>query len=779
MAKVNWIPFIVFLLVAIECGVSQFIFDDQESFIEPTKYVDQKVKNLLLLKFASIDYELGRTLNNMKKQITNDLESKLLLNVNNRISKMEDEIRVMKEKCSLKENNEQELITNITDTLDSKINFSFKEMGLSINVSYNSLDEKMSKLTKNLKIKLDRSESKVAELGNNVSILHSEFEDKLKTSLESQRMKIIKSENVLQETYAFAVNNSVRMIQQLETYFNEKLSSSLTNITNLIQITNDRVDLESYNNSVTLSSFEQKMRDLQTEEKELITNITETLDSKINAKFLETSLTMNKSFALVEKKMSSLAESMKVKIDRSESKIAEIGQNVSILHSNFQEAFNNSLASIRMEIITKGENLQISVLMAVNNSLRMIQQLEAHFNDQLSLYVENFTKMIQISDKRAELESYNNNSTMLLLEQKINTLQKEKVNLEDEIMTAKTNLSVLKRQGIVERQAIQYQLNENYKEVSTWMNDTRKDQEKMFHVFANNLSDVVALGLQLSLVNDSFYHKTTAIQKQFQNVIQNVSNISAEIKQLELKTVLDIKNLGTETNKTAEQVLRFEIDLNSCKRQIEGLEKYQNVLKVQNNITFEQMRLIEGNMSIWNGQLQTAINLNNDVKAQKNNTILEFNRVMLNISNIRNTIRDFETYHANQNSRLGTIERRQTNISSTLSDLRNSLNYVGMGLIRLENGGSTYGRVELFYNGAWGTVCDDSWDSNDAYVACRMLGLSGGTPKSSAYYGQGSGSIWLDDLQCSGSESSLFACIHPAVGSHNCGHGEDAGVICS
>lgn len=56
---------------------------------------------------------------------------------------------------------------------------------------------------------------------------------------------------------------------------------------------------------------------------------------------------------------------------------------------------------------------------------------------------------------------------------------------------------------------------------------------------------------------------------------------------------------------------------------------------------------------------------------------------------------------------------------------------------------------------------------------------SGGTAKSSAYYGQGSGSIWLDDLQCSGSESSLFACVHPAVGSHNCVHGEDAGVICS
>lgn len=678
MAKLNWIPFILFILVAIKCGVAQIIFDDQESFTEPTNYVDQKVKNLLLSKFASIDYEMGRTLNDMKKQITSDLESKLLLNVNNRISKMEDEIRIMKEKCLLKENSEQELITNITDTLDSKINFSLKEMGLSNIVSYNSLEEKMSKLTKNLKIKLDRLEPKVAELENNVSILHSEFEDKLNTSLEIFHMITNKSEHVLQESYAFAVNNSVRMKHQLETYLNEKLLSSLTNITNLIQITNDRLDLESFNNSVTMSLFEQKMRDLQTEEKELITNITETFDSKINAKFLETSLTMNKSFGLVDEKMSSLAESTKVKIGRSESKIAEIGQNVSILQSNFQEEFNNSLTSIRMEVITKEENLQKSVSMAVNSSIRMIQQLDTYFNNQLSLYVKNFTDMIHITNIRVELESYNQNSTMLSLEQKLNQLQKDKDNIEDELMTTKTNLSVLKRQGIVERQALQYQLNENHKELSTWMNGTRKEQENMFDVFANNLSDVVALGLQqISHANDSFYHKTSVIQKQFHSIIQNVSNTSAKVKQLELNTVLGIRNLGTETNKTAEQVLKFEVDLNSCKRQMEELEKYQNVLEVQNNITFEQMGLIEGNMSIWNKQLQTAINLNNDVKAEKNRTFLEFNRVMVNISNIRNTIRGFETYHANQNSRLGSIERRQTNISSTLSNLRNSMNYVG------------------------------------------------------------------------------------------------------
>ena len=45
------------------------------------------------------------------------------------------------------------------------------------------------------------------------------------------------------------------------------------------------------------------------------------------------------------------------------------------------------------------------------------------------------------------------------------------------------------------------------------------------------------------------------------------------------------------------------------------------------------------------------------------------------------------------------------------------------GVIRLVNGGSTYGRVEIFNNEAWGTVCDDGWDNNNTRVVCRMLGL--------------------------------------------------------
>ena len=89
--------------------------------------------------------------------------------------------------------------------------------------------------------------------------------------------------------------------------------------------------------------------------------------------------------------------------------------------------------------------------------------------------------------------------------------------------------------------------------------------------------------------------------------------------------------------------------------------------------------------------------------------------------------------------------------------------------------------MEIYYNGQWGTVCDDSWDLNDARVVCRQLGFEDANfayQNSPRYYGQGSGPIWLDDVQCTGYESSLSSCRHNGWGRHNCGHHEDAGVRC-
>ena len=95
--------------------------------------------------------------------------------------------------------------------------------------------------------------------------------------------------------------------------------------------------------------------------------------------------------------------------------------------------------------------------------------------------------------------------------------------------------------------------------------------------------------------------------------------------------------------------------------------------------------------------------------------------------------------------------------------------------------GGAQGRIEIQYNGVWGTICDPYWGMRDAEVACRQLGYQYAINATrDAYFGQGTGDIYLALVHCRGNETELAYCPSLPLGDYfYCAHPDDAGVVCS
>uniref|UniRef100_A0A3B4DE32 SRCR domain-containing protein n=1 Tax=Pygocentrus nattereri TaxID=42514 RepID=A0A3B4DE32_PYGNA len=101
--------------------------------------------------------------------------------------------------------------------------------------------------------------------------------------------------------------------------------------------------------------------------------------------------------------------------------------------------------------------------------------------------------------------------------------------------------------------------------------------------------------------------------------------------------------------------------------------------------------------------------------------------------------------------------------------------------LRLRGGnGTCSGRLEVYHNSDWGSVCDDLWDIRDAQVICRQLGCGPAlSADGSAVFGAGEGSIWLNRVKCRGNEIHLWDCPHSLKEHTDCSHRRHAGVTCA
>ena len=100
--------------------------------------------------------------------------------------------------------------------------------------------------------------------------------------------------------------------------------------------------------------------------------------------------------------------------------------------------------------------------------------------------------------------------------------------------------------------------------------------------------------------------------------------------------------------------------------------------------------------------------------------------------------------------------------------------------IRLVDGTSSQiGRIEIQYNGVWGTVCNRNFDISSANVACRCLGFVAASRLMMSTVRLVTDPIWLNNVKCFGNETSLEQCPHDGFGNDgSCHHSNDVRVEC-
>ena len=86
------------------------------------------------------------------------------------------------------------------------------------------------------------------------------------------------------------------------------------------------------------------------------------------------------------------------------------------------------------------------------------------------------------------------------------------------------------------------------------------------------------------------------------------------------------------------------------------------------------------------------------------------------------------------------------------------------------------GRLEVWKNNMWGSVCNEHFTIEAANVVCRQLGFDQADYTPGGYFGQSTGPIHMSNVMCSGNEAAITDCTFSTT--HSCNHTRDIGIFC-
>ena len=443
-------------------------------------------------------------------------------------------------------------LINVTKMLDNTKERLHQE-DLKINATMHKLEDNITKLTE----KVIKSNLEMSSLKQNMS---KRIDD---TFIHLNHSFIVETIH-LKDNIETVGEKCENMTKTLEIIVDEKVISSVDNLTKSLNQTNIQMELQGSKMFRSIGILDEQVQTLQTEKSNLLKNVAKTRNELSELKRNETmgTIYLNSRITELALNISSLANETQMdhkhlvarfsaNVSGIDNRLKNISQNVSLLFDNLmlqmdlQQKFNGTLKDIQVMFQVYKRDNELRISGTLQNCLEMNRQLEQSVHEEIILSVINMTKNINMTNNRMHLQELKMNQSIGLIETKLKKMQSEKLILEANVSDVKRVISDVKRNNTFSFNKVHFQIMEIGSNVSSVKS---KIQTKLDDFTAKVNANVSETNIRVKDIvqNVSFLlHHSMSIEQTIAETVQKC----VEMNKL-LETTVDAKVVSSSVNLT-------------------------------------------------------------------------------------------------------------------------------------------------------------------------------------------------------------------------------------